>query len=187
MSVICIGPICIPWVSVYAVLAFLVKLLLDFYKSASGEKKALEQKKQEAVLRTEGALPGARGKRTRAAEHIDTAAERAPKVTRIETEEEWEELLAETEGGRSAVVQFTATWCKPCQRMKGFVEKLSIYYPEVAFNVVDVDSEDLFDVVQNQGLAALPYFAAYQDGKSVDSYSGSDEETLERLVAALSK
>eukprot|EP00636_Phaeomonas_parva_P012360 CAMPEP_0118884470 /NCGR_PEP_ID=MMETSP1163-20130328/23286_1 /TAXON_ID=124430 /ORGANISM="Phaeomonas parva, Strain CCMP2877" /LENGTH=185 /DNA_ID=CAMNT_0006822261 /DNA_START=169 /DNA_END=726 /DNA_ORIENTATION=+ len=180
-GVICLGPICIPWVSVYALVVFLSKLAFDWYQRFTGATKTIDAKKAGAALRSQGAT-APRGKRQRAG---DGAGEidKEVSVSGVETEEDWEELLGKDSDGKAVLVQFTAGWCKPCQRMKPFVGRLSQLYPEVSFGVVDVENDDLFEVVQNQGLGALPYFVAYKGGKSVDSYSGSDEETLERLLA----
>lgn len=79
-----------------------------------------------------------------------------------------------------AVVDFTASWCGPCQMIKPEFERLSQVYTSVQFLKVDVD--ELNDVASNAGVRAMPTFKIYVDGNNVDELVGASKEKLEELI-----
>jgi large subunit ribosomal protein L40e len=91
----------------------------------------------------------------------------------------WTKCHAEA-GGKLVVVDFTATWCGPCQRIAPFFAQLAEKYPDCVFVKVDVDENE--DVAQECGVSAMPTFKAFKDGKQVDELVGASNEKLEALV-----
>merc|ERR1712071_633937 len=64
----------------------------------------------------------------------------------IEDQEGFDKALADA-GDKLVVVDFTATWCGPCQTIAPFFKSLSEQYTNVVFLKVDVD--DAADVAQS--------------------------------------
>ncbi|KAG9275670.1 thioredoxin [Astyanax mexicanus] len=99
----------------------------------------------------------------------------------IEDQEGFDKALAEA-GDKLVVVDFTATWCGPCQSIAPFYKGLS-EKPDngnVVFLKVDVD--DAQDVAQSCEIKCMPTFHFYKNGKKVDEFSGSNQAKLEELV-----
>ncbi|XP_059384181.1 thioredoxin [Carassius carassius] len=86
-------------------------------------------------------------------------------------------------GDKLVVVDFTATWCGPCQ-MIGPVFKAQSEKPEnsnVVFLKVDVD--DAQDVAAFCDVKCMPTFHFYKNGKKIDEFSGSNvDKLLERIT-----
>mmetsp|Transcript_47569 Transcript_47569/g.110319 ORF Transcript_47569/g.110319 Transcript_47569/m.110319 type:complete len:105 (-) Transcript_47569:404-718(-) len=83
------------------------------------------------------------------------------------------------------VVDFTATWCGPCQRMSPIIEKLAAEFPNIVFVKVDVDENE--ETAAHCGISAMPTFQFYQKGEKVNEFSGASEDKLRGTIAALSK
>ena len=82
-----------------------------------------------------------------------------------------------------AVVDFTAEWCGPCQAIKPFYTELAAKHKDAAlFLKVDVDEMD--DIAQEAGVAAMPTFQVYKEGSKVDTVTGASEGKLEAMVTA---
>ena len=69
------------------------------------------------------------------------------------------------------VVDFTATWCGPCQRIKPFFEELAAAHKGALFVKVDVD--ELESVSQAAEVLAMPTFQVYREGQRVDTVQGA--------------
>ncbi|XP_043107337.1 thioredoxin-like [Puntigrus tetrazona] len=99
----------------------------------------------------------------------------------IEDQENFDKALAEA-GDKLVVVDFTATWCGPCQSIAPFYKGLSENpdYANVVFLKVDVD--DAQDVAQSCEIKCMPTFHFYKNGKKLDDFSGSNQDKLEDMV-----
>ncbi|NP_001011127.1 thioredoxin [Xenopus tropicalis] len=86
-------------------------------------------------------------------------------------------------GEKLVVIDFTAKWCGPCQRIAPDFEKLSTEFPDIVLYKVDVD--DASDVAQVCGISSMPTFIFFKSGKQVERFSGADikklKETIKRL------
>ena len=77
------------------------------------------------------------------------------------------------------VIDFTATWCGPCQRIAPFYEKLSTndkYVTKCLFYKVDVD--DCGDISAYYAISSMPTFQFYLNGKKIDELIGADTDEL---------
>ncbi|KAF4088982.1 hypothetical protein AMELA_G00061490 [Ameiurus melas] len=85
-------------------------------------------------------------------------------------------------GGKLVVVDFTATWCGPCQQIGPVFEALSqkAEYQNVVFLKVDVDSAA--DVSSHCEIKCMPTFHFYKNGQKVDEFSGANRQTLEEKI-----
>jgi large subunit ribosomal protein L40e len=84
-------------------------------------------------------------------------------------------------GDKLVVVDFTATWCGPCQMMAPKFEKMATEEPDCVFVKVDVDDNE--DVAAECGISAMPTFQCFKGGKKVDELVGASEEKLRAMVA----
>ena len=80
------------------------------------------------------------------------------------------------------VVDFTATWCGPCQRIAPIFEKMAEEMPDVQFVKVDVDANS--ETAQACGISCMPTFQLYKAGAKVDELSGANEQALRDKIAA---
>lgn len=104
-------------------------------------------------------------------------------VREIEDRADWEALLAHAdESGLLLVVDFTAVWCGPCQRIAPVYTALADEYAETAI-LVKADVDILGDLAAELGVTSMPTFLFFRSGEVVDSMRGADEAALRALVA----
>jgi len=89
------------------------------------------------------------------------------------------EVLA---SGRPALVDYSADWCPPCQRLKPVLAELEGEYAgRVAFFTVDVDAAE--ELARAHGIRAVPTLRLFRDGEPAGSIGGPF--TAERIRDAL--
>ncbi|KAK6634501.1 hypothetical protein RUM43_011902 [Polyplax serrata] len=85
-----------------------------------------------------------------------------------------------TAGSKLVIVDFTATWCGPCQRMAPVFDTLSTSYPKALFLKVDVDKCQ--ETAASQGVTAMPTFLFFKSKSKIDKVRGADPVTLESKI-----
>merc|ERR1712086_465332 len=78
------------------------------------------------------------------------------------------------------IVDFTATWCPPCQKIGPLFAEYAEKNTDVTLVKVDVDAAA--DVSEQCGIECMPTFQVYKDGVKVDEMQGADPKGLAALI-----
>jgi len=89
-------------------------------------------------------------------------------------------ILLGTARNQLVVVDFSATWCGPCNAIAPVFAQLSTKYPTVDFLKVDVDEQQ--EIAQASNVTAMPTFHFYKGGAVVETMSGANASKLEQLI-----
>ena len=100
-------------------------------------------------------------------------------VPQLATKADWTKALSEA-GDKLVVVDFTATWCGPCQRIAPIFVKLAEEMPDIVFVKVDVDENE--EVAQECGISCMPTFQFYKSGTKVHEFSGANEAQIKEAI-----
>lgn len=162
---------CIPLYSILPVLVLFFKRIYEWIKerTVGGEKKL---KEEDAEVSTLGEKETTDTLRRRGKYEKTTQGG----VLTVSSLDQWTELM-ET---NIVVVKFTATWCRPCQKISPFFNSLSHKIRHCRFVELDVDQMD--EIAGNCNVRMMPTFQIYREGTKVAEMSGIDEEKLERIV-----
>ncbi|KAG2739512.1 thioredoxin-like protein, partial [Suillus brevipes Sb2] len=84
------------------------------------------------------------------------------------------------------VIDFTASWCPPCQAIKPIFEGLANQNADVNFLKVDL-SEGTNDLATEYSVTAMPTFIFLVGGKEVHRIRGANPAALKSTVAQYAK
>lgn len=79
-----------------------------------------------------------------------------------------------------SVVDWTATWCGPCQMIAPHFLELARTNPEINFLKVDLDQQR--GLATQHGIKSVPTFCFFKRGVEVDRMSGNDPTGLTERV-----
>lgn len=84
-------------------------------------------------------------------------------------------------GDKLVVVDFFATWCKPCSRISPILEKIAEEKKD-SLVVVKVDVDKVEDLAREYGIEVMPTFVFKRKGEQLDTLVGSNEDKLKELI-----
>ena len=87
----------------------------------------------------------------------------------VATKDEFDAILAES-GDKLVVVDFTATWCGPCQMIAPAYAKMAEEFTDCVFIKVDVDENE--ETAESCGIQAMPTFKFFKNKESVTDGEG---------------
>ncbi len=87
--------------------------------------------------------------------------------------------------GQAVLVDFWATWCRPCQMMGPIVDELADAFDGQAIVAkLDVDSAGAEAICARYGITSIPNFKIFKNGVEVGNMVGSiPKETLRAFIA----
>ena len=89
-----------------------------------------------------------------------------------------------TQGGKLIVIDFTATWCPPCQGISPLVGELAeAGTASGEYEVYKVDGDKNPEACEAISLEGFPTFKFYKDGAEVDQMVGANKDKLKELIA----
>ncbi len=107
---------------------------------------------------------------------------RGGNVLVLGTKADFDGLLSSS-GNKLIVVDFFATWCGPCHRIKPAFHRLAESMHDVVFVSIDVDANS--ETAEACGIEAMPTFQFYKGGRKIDQFSGADERALTEKINKL--
>lgn len=98
--------------------------------------------------------------------------------------EKYEELLSYSQcnPNKLIVLKFEAKWCNPCKAIKPFVEYLQKEYPNVIFDMFDIEDEDTINISEKFDIAKVPTFIYFKNGNICSSIIGTNKENIENAI-----
>lgn len=82
------------------------------------------------------------------------------------------------EAGETVVLDFSATWCGPCQKLYPCLQALAKKYPSVHFYKLDVDDEDDEAFMDTYKVSSLPTLILLKKGTPAKMQVGFNAEAL---------
>lgn len=106
---------------------------------------------------------------------------RQPEGVNIPTLRTLDEFETISKEDRIFVLCFTASWCRPCHKMKPVILDIQKAYADtVRFFYVDVDESKDFTTSEN--ISTLPTYVLFRGSKKIVVFSGADKDKLSAAV-----
>jgi thioredoxin 1 len=94
--------------------------------------------------------------------------------------ESFDELNDAIQNNKFVVIDFNATWCEPCKKIKPDFESLAENHKDCVFCYVDID--DCPDIADEYDINKLPTFLIYKDKENCDEYVGNSETKMKEII-----
>ena len=98
------------------------------------------------------------------------------------TEEDFKTYVGEA-GNELVVLEFNASWCGPCQKIKPKVEELGRTLNDV--HILECDVDELEDLDEVSDVSGVPTFMFLKSGKKITEFSGANEAKLIKTINEL--
>ncbi|KFH42679.1 Monothiol glutaredoxin-like protein [Hapsidospora chrysogenum ATCC 11550] len=112
------------------------------------------------------------------------------KITEIETETQWEQLLGSLPSTTLLIVSFHAPWAAPCAQMATVLETLASEYPvsdPPATKWVSINAEELSDISEAYDVTAVPFLVLTRNGQVLETVSGSSAVKVRTAIETHAK
>lgn len=185
--VICIGPVCIPVWQLFPVLLLVIHRCWDWIMLKLGFPVAVPAAPAADKADKAGKVgPGADGTQEVTSEKEKEGPSNAAingvhqrkknAVIKVMSMEHFQQLKRESS---LLIMDFSATWCKPCKAIFPVYEALCSAQSAAVFATLDVDEAK--EVMTSEAVLSLPTFKVYQAGSCVDTLVGARPEALTAL------
>lgn len=102
-------------------------------------------------------------------------------IVKSPSPEQFKKLIADNP---VVLVDFQATWCGPCRRMKPIIDELERDY-RGRLLVVEVDVDEQPELASRFGVSSVPTFLMFRDGKTGERIEGAPPRIeIVRLIEA---
>ena len=156
MAVLCICGICIPYSVLWPLVLVFLKQIWGFIFPSPKKKKGESTEEDEPKPQVK--------------DHMG--------VLELKPDMDWNHIIR---NDKTTIAKFTATWCKPCNAINPFYEKMSEKYGSDAnFYSIDVDEND--EVAAENGAVTIPLFVSYRNGEVLRKLSGKGEDQIEAFI-----
>jgi thioredoxin 1 len=98
----------------------------------------------------------------------------------------FDDLMKES---KPVLVDFSVTWCGPCQMMSPVIEELAEEEGEKTFIVAKLDIDSAPDIAAKYNVMSVPTFIIFKEGKEVDRIMGAipKDAILEKIKVHTNK
>ena len=100
-------------------------------------------------------------------------------VKELETLEEFQQAI---NSDNVTVIDFTASWCPPCQMVGPIFAQMAADSKNSALNFYKVDVDENEEAAAEAGIQAMPTFSFYQRGQKIDEVVGANIESVQQKV-----
>lgn len=103
-------------------------------------------------------------------------------TTKTINKEEYEKIINST---KIVIIDFNATWCKPCKMLKPILDKISTEYQTKNVKIIGIDVDESKELSSLLQVNEIPLLLFYKDGKLMEQMIGFNPE--ENIVKAIEK
>ena len=100
-------------------------------------------------------------------------------VFEIDNNDDFEKLVLNS--NENSIVDFFATWCKPCKKVAPHYENLSNEYDNVNFYKINIENKELRELIFTYNIRKFPSFLYFKNNTNFSMLQSSkiDEIKLE--------